>query len=176
MNNTHKTVVFIEDEEVYLRLERLKNILSYANINDVIKECINSKIREINNQNISWARFPDLVKEYVIALYLTKITKNRNMQELDFIIDAIERTYEEYSYEEVKEIASLLDEEQPKTVGSLLRFKHRIAPIAFLCFMGESEEELVHLSDESLVEFLMKKFEDNTFREEAKRLFDIQYS
>ncbi|CAM4470661.1 hypothetical protein PATY110618_19195 [Paenibacillus typhae] len=114
----------------------------------------------------------EIIKSYVTTAFF-KAHGRKDLKYLDVLLDEIERANDEYDLEEVQELRTLYNEEEPITLVRLLRFKFRLMPSVFLSFLGVDEEEYNHLNDDELADFINKKLSEEEFRNNAVRLFGL---
>lgn len=186
MDILFNTKSFMIDEHSNNQIEKIKKYLLIENkmeasLSDAIRYSINFTEANVNKCNLNWEEVMELTKDYVITAFITEFREDLNI--LDRLLDAIDRVNNEIDTEEVKEIASIcnnrlenvgLDNNEPMTIGRLVRFKHRIMPTIFLNNMGIDEEQFMNLNDNELADFILMKFQEEDFKENAKSRFNIQ--
>lgn len=175
MDSIPKTISFRADELTSQKMEKIKDLVFEGRevSNALILRTAIDFLHENYGKGITDSQGTlEVVKAYITAAFLNADTVN--FDTLDNILFAVEQVQEEQYQEETEEIASLYNDENPITIGKLVRFKHRIAPETFLRIMGIDEEDYSNLSDDELADFLLKKFTEEKFRADAKRLFRIK--
>jgi hypothetical protein len=177
MENSPKTISFRTDENTFSKLEKLKNeIFKDAEMSnsEVLRHSVDFLASNYKKEILDWEEFLGMAKSYVIAAFLIASNNNDDFKILSNLLLAIERVNDEFEPEEVKELGSLYDEDEPITVARLIRFKHKSTPTTFLEKMGIPEEDYKELSDDELADFILEKFKDEEFKEEARLLFLIE--
>lgn len=175
MENTPKTISFRLDDATLESMEYLKKNLfkdKEVSNSELIRYALTYLQSSFGRGMADSEYFYELVQSYIKTIYLKAPSPNFRM--LDEVLYAMERAYGEYSVEEIEELGKLYDELNPITVVELIRFKNKIVPITFLSIMGEKESELEVLSETELADLIMKKFSEEEFKKEAKRLFHIE--
>ncbi|WP_422659063.1 hypothetical protein ACK8P5_00495 [Paenibacillus sp. EC2-1] len=174
MENASKTISFRADEETLEKMEQLKkNLFKNCELSnsELLRYSLNYLDSHYGKRMADTEKMYELVKSYIKAVFLNASRVEFGM--LDDILYALEDVYAEYYVEEIEELGKLYDELEPITVAQLVRFKHKSIALIFLRIMGEDVEELESISDDDLANFLLKKFSEEVFKKEAKRLFHI---
>jgi hypothetical protein len=141
------------------------------NFSDIVRFCIDFTHGGIGKQILDHEEVMYLVRGYATVGHLTV---NKSVDLLDNLLYGIERANEEYFPKEIKEIYALFNEEEPITLGKLLRFQNREMPEFFLEKLGVDSDEYETLNDVELVDFILEKFSNQQFKENAKSLFRIE--
>lgn len=175
MGNIPKTISFRTDEITSQKMEKIKelvfegrdvsNALILRTAVDFLHDNYGKGITDVQDTF-------EVVKAYITVAFLIEDTVD--FGKLDYMLYAVERVHEEQYQEETEEIARLYNDENPITIGKLIRFKNRIVPETFLRIMGIDEEVYSNLSEDELADLLLKKFTEEEFRADAKRLFHIE--
>jgi len=177
MDNQSKTISFRIDGITSKRLEDIKGYVSKdahneLNLSDLLRYCVEFTEKNFHNKSLSWEEIMEIIKSYATTAFF-RAHGRKDLKYLDVLLDEIERTNDEYILEEVREVRTLYNEEEPITLVRLLRFKSRLMPSVFLSFLGVDEEEYTHLIDDELADFINKKLGEEEFRSNAVRLFGI---
>ncbi|MBP2241744.1 hypothetical protein J2Z40_002316 [Cytobacillus eiseniae] len=175
MENNTKTISFRLDEKTFEKMEFLKaNLFSDKELSnsELIRYSLNYLEDSFGRGMADNGKFYELVQSYIKTIYLRAPSTNFRM--LDEVLYAMEETYAEYSVEEVEELGKLYDELNPISLVQLIRFKNKIVPITFLKIMGEDVDELEEMTETELADLIMKKFSEEEFKKDAKRLFHIE--
>ncbi|TKI44840.1 hypothetical protein [Lysinibacillus tabacifolii] len=175
MENNTKTISFRLDEKTLEKMEFLKtNLFSDKELSnsELIRYSLNYLEGSFGRGMADNEKFYELVQSYIKTIYLRAPSTNFRM--LDEVLYAMEEAYGEYSVDEVEELGKLYDELNPITLVELIRFKNKIVPITFLSIMGVDEDELEEMTETELADLIIKKFSEEEFKKEAKRLFYIE--
>lgn len=174
MGNIPKTISFRTDEITSQKMEKIKELVFESRdvSNALILRTAVDFLHDNYGKGITDVQDTfEVVKAYITVAFLIEDTVD--FGKLDYMLYAVERVHEEQYQEETEEIARLYNDENPITIGKLIRFKNRIVPETFLRIMGIDEEVYSNLSEDELADLLLKKFTEEEFRADAKRLFHI---
>lgn len=177
MENQSKTISFRIDGATSKSLENIKGYISEndhneLNLSDSLRYCVQFTEKNFHNKSRNWEEIMEIIKSYVTTAFFTAHGR-KDLKYLDVLLDEIERANNDYDLEEVQEVRTLYNEEEPITLVRLLRFKSRLMPSIFLSFLGVDEEEYNHLVDDELADFINKKLNEEEFRNNAVGLFGI---
>ncbi|MED3822086.1 hypothetical protein [Priestia aryabhattai] len=161
----------------------------FNTLDEVVRYCVSDTFKNMHTKKLQDEEFLDLTLNYITVLYcdsyLPDYTDNtyenakmyslvrKFIENLRTIHYDFEETYREFNSEEVAEVGLLVNENQPITLGDLIRFKHRLLPEIFLKSIGVKEEEYCNLSNNMLVNLIIEKLKDERFSNRAKKLFSI---
>jgi len=174
MDNSPKTISFRCDEKTWALLENIKIEIfddKEMSNSEILRYALDFLYTNYSKENFDWDEFLEMMFSYIKAAFL--LAQRTDYNYLDSIEYMINDLIEEHTLEEIKEVASLYNEEEPITVAKIIRFKNRLTPITFLKQMGVWESVYEKLSDDEIAELIMLKFTQEEFKKEAKRLFHI---
>jgi hypothetical protein len=177
MENSPKTISFRADDNTFSKLEKLKSEIfknEEMSNSEVLRHAVDFLASNYKKEILDLNDFLGMAKSYVTTAFLLASDNNADIKILSDLLFAIDRVDEEFNPEEVKELGSLYNEDEPITVARLIRFKHKSTPITFLGKMGIPEEDYQELSDDELADFILEKFKDKEFKEQARLLFLIK--
>lgn len=181
MDKNNKTVGFRVDEETLNKMEFIKTSIlknSNASHSEVLRRSINFMYENKEQALLEKGDVFEYVKDYInVALlkfeYPDENLDKDNLPEL--LLYELNKVYEEYSLEEITELGTLCDEENPITLAKLIRFKSRELPELFLSLMDVRREAYKDLSDDELAEFIVIKFANNEFKQKASEHFNMVF-
>lgn len=174
MDNSPKTISFRGDEKIWELLENIKKEVfddKKVSNSEILRYALDFLYTNHSKEYFDWDEFEGLMFSYIKGAFL--LADRTDFKLLDSIVDIITDLIPEHTLEEMKEVASLYNEDEPITVAKIIRFKNRLTPITFLKVMGVSESVYGKLNDDEIAELIMVKFTQEEFKREAKRLFHI---
>ena len=179
--NTPKTITFRTDEATYEKIEKLKEILFQGkdvSNSEVLRYAIDSLYNNQEKVFFEDERILEVVKSFITFGFLRSADFNE-FNQVDFkllenILGMIDEVYEDYEISEIKEAGKLYGSDETITKGKLVRFKHRIVPELFLKVMHSWKEEYKNFTDDELVDLILDKFAEESFKNDAKIKFHIE--
>lgn len=193
MEKINKTVSFRLDEEIVEKIDFIKRHIlknEEASQSELLRSAINfmyenkeqfllDKGDVINfvNYYVRIAVLQSFVKPPIQEIFgegrsfMFHLSKSERYELLEDLLTEINRVYEEHSLEEVVEIGTLYDDENPITLAKLVRFKHRDLPELFLGLMGVEEKVFEDLNDDELADYILKRFNEPNFKKTAEERF-----
>lgn len=114
----------------------------------------------------------EFVKEVVVAMYLTN--GGQSWDTIEQGIEAYKRVHKDYSVGEIKALGQLYNRENPMTFAGVISSDYKIVRLVFLEKMGELKDDLEQLSDEELMNLIVAKLSNESFKKRAKERFFIE--
>ncbi|WP_063565768.1 hypothetical protein [Paenibacillus sp. O199] len=175
-----KSISLRVNEEMLEQLENLKSMLpknqtEELSTSEIIRVCVNFTNINYGKGNMEWAEVMELINAYVKTALITQLV-GVDFDFLDRILYAIEKVNEENYTEEVKANNRLFNDENPITLGELLRFKYRLLPETFLEAMGIDWKNYKELTDNELADYILELFKDKDFSDKAESHVRVQSS
>lgn len=181
--NTPKTITFRTDEATYEKIEKLKETLfqgKEVSNSEVLRYAIDSIYNHQDKRFYDDDEILKLIQSFILAGFfksaydIDELYSFVNYEILASILGMVEEVYGDHTFPEVREFGGLYIDEEPLTIGKLVRFKHRTLPVWFLKAMREWKKEYEDLTDEELADLILKKFSDERFKKNAEELFGIK--
>ncbi|MCM3020093.1 hypothetical protein M3582_18600 [Priestia megaterium] len=161
---------------------------TFNGLEEIIRYILNNIQKNLHNQNLESERFVDLLKAYFTVCYCQTcfsdnyisdrtryLVRRKAMEEIMIWRYELEEMFREFDIEEIEELELLFNENQPITLGDLIRFKYRLLPESFLNFIGVEESEYYELKDNELGNLIIEKLKDEHFSNRAKTFFSINF-
>lgn len=196
MEKVNKTVSFRLDEETLEKIDFIKKHIlknEEASQSELLRSAINFMYENKEQALLEKGDVIDFVNYYVRTAVLQSyvnfplremfgrsksllfhLSDSEKYRLLDDLLMEINRVYEEHYLEEVVEIGTLYDDENPITLAKLVRFKHRDLPELFLSLMGVDEKVFEDLNDDELADYILEKFNEPNFKKIAKERFFME--
>ncbi|MFI2956867.1 hypothetical protein [Priestia sp. JSM ZJ58] len=162
---------------------------TFNGLEEIIRYSLNNTQENLHNENLDSERFINLLKAYFTVCYCQTcfsdnmyrgdrtryLARIKAMEEIMIWRYELEEMFREFDIEEMEELELLFNENQPITLGDLIRFKYRLLPEIFLNFIGVEEIEYSELKDNELGNFIIEKLKDEHFSNRAKTFFSINF-
>lgn len=196
MEKINKTVSFRLDEETVEKIEFIKKHIlknEEASQSELLRSAINFMYENQEQYQLSKGDVINFVHYFVkIAVlqsfvktpiqeifgqgrsFMFHLSKSERYELLEDLLTEITRVYEQHSLEEVFEMGTLYDDENPITLAKLVRFKHRDLPELFLGLMGVDKKVFEGLNDDELAEYILERFNEPNFKKTAEERFFIE--